>query len=109
MENTNNQPIRGGGTSLNVSKKVSLERAKMWKEPLKYRMFAWKDTTVRIYVLVEHFDWEVRRLAPELELHPTTVYKHYKDGRWWSKKNKFFREEVDLLRDYILYNAKYLP
>ena len=61
---------------------------------------------VDVYILYYSFDLSIVNIARMLKLNRKTVRKRLDLALLYSKKKKWFVNEVDKTLDYILYNAK---
>lgn len=61
-----------------------------------------------VYTLREHFEVPVPQIASLLGVTCRTVYRDYDTMKFIVKRSRSDKEEIENLRDYILYIYKYL-
>lgn len=99
-----------GNGSLTVPEQVAIARAK--QKHLRNCTFSEAPRQIQqaiVFTLLNGWPIKVRTLAAAFNVHPSTIYRIHSDAKFFVKKHKSLQVACDDLRNYILYNAKYLP
>lgn len=108
MEKDDFQLVWSNAATLAIPIEVALVRAKLYYENVKNPRLLSTSNLVKTYVLIQGWGVPISRLAGELCVHKSTIYRWYETAKFFYQKRRNFRSACADLCSYILYNAKYI-